>query len=236
MVRRSLGVALWGSSAPGRLPRALSALIGTGAGRNLVARAAEGALRQVFTGTNRDRRRRRHAAHRTHPLRRPAVRPPTTTLVAWLPRARALLQPARVRGGPGRAVRAGPAPARVQHRAAPERAPQRRRVAPPWAAPDTAKGPRGPAPLILFRNVRIEDGTVMLRLRAGPAPDTTHEIDAAARDGPLRVRRFDHLPPGSPLYGSPRRANRGSGWTLRGSRCEAATPGSSCATWRAASP
>src|SRR2546428_751176 len=33
----------------------------------------------------------------------------------------------------------------------------------------------------------------MLRLRAGPAPDTTHEIDAAARDGPLRVRRFDHL-------------------------------------------
>src|SRR3989442_4232595 len=33
----------------------------------------------------------------------------------------------------------------------------------------------------------------MLRLRAGPAPDTTHEIDAAARDGPLRVRRFDHV-------------------------------------------
>src|SRR2546427_9978489 len=33
----------------------------------------------------------------------------------------------------------------------------------------------------------------MLRLRAGPAPDRTHEIDAAARDGPLRVRRFDHL-------------------------------------------
>src|SRR2546427_11649545 len=35
--------------------------------------------------------------------------------------------------------------------------------------PDTAQGPRGPATLILFRNVRIEDGTVMLRLRAGPA-------------------------------------------------------------------
>src|SRR2546428_14124801 len=33
----------------------------------------------------------------------------------------------------------------------------------------------------------------MLRLRAGPAPASTHEIDAAARDGPLRVRRFDHL-------------------------------------------
>src|SRR5207245_11696260 len=59
--------------------------------------------------------------------------------------------------------------------------------------PDTAQAPGGPARLILVRNVRIEDGTVMLRLRAGPASDTTHEIDAAARDGPLRVRRFDHV-------------------------------------------
>src|SRR2546426_6322781 len=52
MVRRSLGVALWGvvGLLAGVLG-ALSALIGTGAGRNLVARAAEGALRQVFTGT-----------------------------------------------------------------------------------------------------------------------------------------------------------------------------------------
>src|SRR3989442_14191750 len=47
--------------------------------------------------------------------------------------------------------------------------------------------------MLLLRNVHIEDGTVMLRLRAGTAPDPTHEIDAAARDGPLRVRRFDHL-------------------------------------------
>src|SRR2546422_1375908 len=52
MVRRSLGVALWGvvGLLAGFLG-ALSALIGTSAGRNLVARAAEGALRQVFTGS-----------------------------------------------------------------------------------------------------------------------------------------------------------------------------------------
>src|SRR2546422_654888 len=43
-------------------------------------------------------------------------------------------------------------------------------------------------------------------------------------------------PPGSRPCDSLRHASGGSGWTLPGSRCKAATPRSSCATWPAASP
>src|SRR5207245_9415026 len=52
MVRRSLGVALW--TVVGLLAcflGALSALVSTGAGRALVARVTEDALRRVFTGS-----------------------------------------------------------------------------------------------------------------------------------------------------------------------------------------
>src|SRR5216110_2659480 len=51
MIRRSLGAALW--TLVGLLAGflgALSSLVGTGAGRALLARVSEGALRQVFTG------------------------------------------------------------------------------------------------------------------------------------------------------------------------------------------
>src|SRR5256886_8529662 len=87
MVRRSLGVALWG--VVGLLAvflGALSALIGTGAGRNLVARAAEGALLQVFTGTIEIGD---VGGTLLTGLTLSDVRlfDPDTTLVAWLPRA-----------------------------------------------------------------------------------------------------------------------------------------------------
>src|SRR3989442_328824 len=52
MFRRSLGAALW--TLVGLLAGflgALSSLVGTGAGRALLARVTEGALRQAFTGT-----------------------------------------------------------------------------------------------------------------------------------------------------------------------------------------
>src|SRR2546426_12083918 len=52
MIRRSLGAALW--TLVGLLAGflgALSSLVGTGAGRALLARVSEGALHQVFTGT-----------------------------------------------------------------------------------------------------------------------------------------------------------------------------------------
>ena len=59
--------------------------------------------------------------------------------------------------------------------------------------PDT--GPHGPATLILFRNVQIEDGTVTLRLQARHvAPgDTAVEIQSGGPNGRVRVRRFEHL-------------------------------------------
>src|SRR5437870_11778599 len=59
--------------------------------------------------------------------------------------------------------------------------------------PDT--GPHGPATLILFRNVRIEDGTVTLRLHAARAEpgDTALEIEGSGPNGRVRVRRFEHL-------------------------------------------
>src|SRR3989454_583575 len=192
MVRRSLGVALWG--VVGLLAGVLgapSALIGTGAGRNLVARAAEGALRQVFTGTIEIGD---VGGTLLTGLTLSDVRlfDPDTTLVAWLPRADLSYNPLEFAAG--RVVLfeldlRQPVFNIVQHPSGRLNAEELLRL----GGPDTAQAPRGPAPLILFRNVRIEDGSVMLRLRAGPAPDTTHEIDAAARDGPLRVRRFDHL-------------------------------------------
>src|SRR5438552_9095151 len=192
MVRRSLGVALWGvvGLLAGFLG-ALSALIGTGAGRNLVARAAEGALRQVFTGSIEIGD---VGGTLLTGLTLSDVRlfDPDTTLVAWLPRAELSYNPLEFAAGRvvlfELALRE-PLFNIVQHPSGRLNAEELLRL----GGPDTAQGPRGPATLILFRNVRIEDGTVMLRLRAGPAPDPTHEIDAAARDGPLRVRRFDHL-------------------------------------------
>src|SRR5438045_3678912 len=92
MIRRSLGAALW--TLVGLLAGflgALSSLVGTGAGRTLLARVSEGALRQVFTGTaeigavagyprpgrleRRDRERRPQRTAPRPPLRAPR-RPP----------------------------------------------------------------------------------------------------------------------------------------------------------------
>src|SRR2546422_5914896 len=55
--------------------------------------------------------------------------------------------------------------------------------------------PHGPATLILFRNVRIDDGTITLRLQAArSAPgDTALEIQSGGVNGRLRIRRFEHV-------------------------------------------
>src|SRR5581483_7822948 len=59
--------------------------------------------------------------------------------------------------------------------------------------PDT--GSHGPATFIVFRNVRIADGAVTLRLQAPrPAPgDSLLEIARGGPNGRLRIRRFEHL-------------------------------------------
>src|ERR1041385_3760475 len=59
--------------------------------------------------------------------------------------------------------------------------------------PDTGK--HGLPALILFRNVRITDGSVTLRLQVPHADpgDSTLEIAAGGPNGRVRVRRFEHL-------------------------------------------
>jgi len=55
-------------------------------------------------------------------------------------------------------------------------------------------GPAGPPALILLRNVRITDGTVVLRLQERPSPsDSIADIEETANDGRRRVRRFDRV-------------------------------------------
>src|SRR5256886_10419349 len=63
------------------------------------------------------------------------------------------------------------------------------------AAPKDDKGPRGPAAFILFRNVRVTDGSVTLRLQASRAQpgDSSLEIETGGPNGRMRVRRFQHL-------------------------------------------
>src|SRR2546425_4471238 len=88
MIRRSLGAALW--TLVGLLAGflgALSSLVGTGAGRALLARVSEGALHQVFTGTMEigDV----HGSLLTGlTLSRVRLFDADTTLVAWLPEVR----------------------------------------------------------------------------------------------------------------------------------------------------
>src|SRR5881628_845262 len=182
MIRRSLGAALW--TLVGLLAGflgALSSLVGTGAGRTLLARVSEGALRQVFTGTA-EIGDVRGSLLTGLTLSEVRLFDADTTLVAWLPQANVSYNPFDFAAG------------RVVLFEFDLRRPvinivELLRL----GGPD--KGPHGPATLILFRNVRITDGTVTLRLQARrPEPgDSSLEIASDDRNGRLRVRRFEHL-------------------------------------------
>src|SRR3989454_1060965 len=192
MIRRSLGAALW--TLVGLLAGflgALSSLVGTGAGRALLARVSEGALHQVFTGTMEigDV----YGSLLTGlTLSRVRLFDADTTLVAWLPEVNVSYNPFDFAAG------------RVVLFEFDLRQPVINIVQSPngrlnieellrLGGPD--KGPHGAAALILFRNVRITDGTVTLRLQAKrPEPgDSGLEIASDDPNGRLRVRRFEHL-------------------------------------------
>src|SRR5438034_417721 len=108
MIRRSLGAALW--TLVGLLAGflgALSSLVGTGAGRALLARVSEGALHQVFTGTMEigDV----HGSLLTGlTLSRVRLFDADTTLVAWLPEVNVSYNPFDFAAGAGRIRRARP--------------------------------------------------------------------------------------------------------------------------------
>src|SRR5216110_276653 len=192
MIRRSLGAALW--TLVGLLAGflgALSSLVGTGAGRALLARVSEGALHQVFTGTMEigDV----HGSLLTGlTLSRVRLFDADTTLVAWLPEVNVSYNPFDFAAG--RVVLfefdlRRPVINIVQHPNGRLNIEELLRLGGP------NKGPHGPAALILFRNVRITDGTVTLRLQAKrPEPgDSSLEIASDDPNGRLRVRRFEHL-------------------------------------------
>src|SRR5881296_4522056 len=194
MVRRSLGVALW--MIVGLLAcflGALSALVGTGAGRGLLARVTESALTQVFTGSI-EVGDVRGSLLTGVTLTGVRLFDADTTLVALLPRADLAYNPLDFAAG--RVVLfefalRQPVINIVQHKNGRLNIEELLRL----GGPDTGSGPHGPATLILFRNVRITDGTVTLRLQAARAQpgDSSLEIASDDPNGRLRIRRFEHL-------------------------------------------
>src|SRR5437867_2392806 len=198
MIRRSLGAALW--TLVGLLAGvlgALSSLVGTGAGRALLARVSEGALRQVFTGTAEigDVSGSLLTGLTLHEVR---LFDADTTLVAWLPQANLSYNPFDFAAGRVALFEFDlrrPVINIVQHPNGRLNIEELLRLG--GSGPDTARErkPHGPATLILFRNVRITDGTVTLRLQAKvPEPgDSSREIASDDPNGRLRIRRFEHL-------------------------------------------
>ncbi len=196
MVRRSLATALW--LVVGLLASflgALSALVGTGSGRQLLERAATSALHRVFDGSV-------EIGEVGGPLltgvtlRDVKLFDPDTTLVAALPRVDATYNPFDFVAG--RVVLLElelrePIINIVQHPGGRLNVEEFLRL----GRPDT--GPHGPATLIVFRNLRVDDGTVTLRLQEGGAPPAEsaelngNEIDPLESQGRRRVRRFEHL-------------------------------------------
>src|SRR5947208_1184339 len=208
MIRRSLGAALW--TLVGLLAGflgALRSLDGTGAGRALLARVSEGALHQVFTGTMEigDV----HGSLLTGlTLSRVRLFDADTTLVAWLPEVNVSYNPFDFAAG--RVVLfefdlRQPVINIVQHPNGRLNIEELLRL----GGPD--KGPHGPAALILFRNVRITDGTVTLRLQAKrPEPgDSSLEIASDDPNGRLRVRRFAGVPGAGVVSGDVRLRSHG---------------------------
>src|SRR5213595_969909 len=192
MIRRSLGAALW--TLVGLLAGflgALSSLVGTGAGRTLLARVSEGALRQVFTGTA-EIGDVRGSLLTGLTLSEVRLFDADTTLVAWLPQANVSYNPFDFAAG--RVVLfefdlRRPVINIVQHPNGRINIEELLRL----GGPNTGK--HGPAALILLRNVRVTDGSVTLRLQARHAEpgDSALEIAGGGPNGRLRVRRFEHL-------------------------------------------
>ncbi|HMA44690.1 MAG TPA: hypothetical protein VKO86_11765, partial [Gemmatimonadales bacterium] len=191
MVRRSLSVVLW--SLVGLLAAflgALSALVGTKAGHDLLTRVSTAALESVVAG-------RVELGSTSGTLLTGLVYSDVrlydhdTTLVAWLPRAELdynLLDFAAGRIVLQRARLEHPYFNIVQHKNGRLNLEELLHLGEP-------SGPsHGPKPLVVLRNVTIVDGDLVLRLQSRPARgDSLEEIDAFGADGRRRVRRFRHL-------------------------------------------
>ncbi|MFN2570434.1 MAG: translocation/assembly module TamB domain-containing protein [Gemmatimonadales bacterium] len=196
-MRRSLGVALW--SLVGLLAcflGAMNALVGTHAGRMLLARVASAAVQSAVAGTITVGEVRGSLLTGVV-LTNVRLLDPDSTLVAWLPRAELGYNP--IDFAAGRIVFMEvrldrPIINIVQHANGKTNFVEPLRL----GEKDTVKvkplGPAGPRSLILLRNVQIMDGSLTLRLQKhGQVSSANEEIEYSGEDGRYRLRRFEHL-------------------------------------------
>lgn len=193
MMRRSLGTVLW--SLVGLLScflGALAALLGTGAGRSLLAHSLAGTLERAVAGRVEvgDIGGTLFSSIVLHDVRLFDL---DSTLVAVLPRAELAYNPFDFAAG--RVVMQEVLLERpqfniVEHANGRLNLEELLHLGEPT---DSARRP-GPPPLILLRNVEINDGSLVLRLQDQAQPaDSALEIDHFGGDGRRRVRRFDGL-------------------------------------------
>src|SRR6185503_19292 len=199
MVRRSLGVALW--SLVGLLAcflGALNALVGTRAGRTMLARIAGAAVESAIAGKI-EVGEVRGSLLTGVVLTDVRLFDPDSTLVALLPRAELGYNP--IDFAAGRIVFMEvrldrPVINIVQHANGKTNFAEMLRLGEKDTIVVAPLGPAGPRSLILLRNVQIIDGSLTLRLQSrGESDDPTQEIERAGRgsDGWFRIRRFEDL-------------------------------------------
>src|SRR5919108_2328682 len=196
MIRRSLGVALW--SLVGLLAcflGALNGLVGTQAGRTLLARIGSAAIQSAISGSIQVGEVRGSLLTGVV-LTDVRLLDPDSTLVAWLPHAELGYNP--IDFAAGRIVfmevrLERPVINIVQHANGKTNFTELLRL----DVKDTVKvaplGPAGPRSLILLRNVQIDDGSLTLRLQKHGNVGLNEEIEYSGEDGRYRLRRFEHL-------------------------------------------
>src|SRR5438093_7558173 len=195
-MRRSLGVALW--SLVGLLAcflGALNALVGTHAGRTLLARVASAAIQSAVSGTI-EVGEVRGSLLTGVVLTDVRLFDPDSTLVAFLPRAELGYNP--IDFAAGRIVFMEvrldrPVINIVQHANGKTNFDELLRLGEKDTVTVKPLGPAGPRSLILLRNVQIADGSLTLRLQKhGAVSSTNEEIEYSGEDGRYRLRRFEH--------------------------------------------
>src|SRR5205809_919084 len=196
-MRRSLGVALW--SLVGLLAcflGALNGLVGTHAGRTLLARVASAAVANAIGGSI-EVGEVRGSLLSGLVLTDVRLLDPDSTLVAWLPRAELGYNP--IDFAAGRVVFLEvrldrPIINIVQHANGRTNFDELLRLGEKDTVTVKPLGPAGPRSLILLRNVQIQDGSLTLRLQKhGEVSSHIEEIENSGEDGRYRVRRFEHL-------------------------------------------
>src|SRR4051812_38997297 len=195
-MRRSLGAALW--TLVGLLAcflGAMNALVGTRAGRTMLARIASGAVANAIAGTI-EVGEVRGSLLTGVVLTDVRLIDPDSTLVAFLPRAEVGYNP--IDFAAGRIVFMEvrldrPYISIVQHKNGKTNFDELLRLGEKDTVTVTPLGPSGPRSLILLRNVQIVDGSMILRLQKHGDASSQEEIEFSSEDGRYRLRRFEHL-------------------------------------------